>query len=44
MNILGLSEVRWEGKGEEMSGEYRVIHSGGKKGQKDVAIMMDNDE
>ena len=39
--ILGLSEVRWEGKGDEISGEYRVIHSGGEKGQKGVAIIMD---
>src|SRR5438132_4504290 len=41
INILGMSEVRWKGVGDFTSNEYRVIHSGGEKGQRGVAVMLD---
>jgi hypothetical protein len=34
INILGLSQVRWKGQGDFMSDEYRIIYSGGEKGQR----------
>ena len=41
INILGMSEVRWKGMGDFTSDEYRVIHSGGEKGQRGVAVILD---
>jgi len=41
MNILGLSEVRWEGIGDFMSDEFRVIYSGGERGKRGVAVILD---
>ena len=43
LNVLGLSEVRWEGEGDFVSDEYRVIYSGSKGGQKGVAVIVDSD-
>ena len=41
INILGMSEVRWKGMGDFTSDEYRVIHSGGEKEQRGMAVMFD---
>src|SRR6187399_1664962 len=41
LNVLGLSEVRWKGAGDQMSEEYRIVHSGGEKCERGVAIVMD---
>jgi endonuclease/exonuclease/phosphatase family metal-dependent hydrolase len=41
INILGLSEVRWKGQGDFMTDEYRIIYSGGEKGQRGVAMILD---
>lgn len=41
LNVLGLSEVRWEGVGDFVSDEVRVIYSGSKGGQKGVAVLLD---
>jgi len=43
INVLGLSEVRWMGSEDRMSGEYRIIHSGGKEKQRGVAIILDKE-
>jgi exonuclease III len=40
INILGLSEVRWKGQGY-FRDEYRIIYSGGEKGQRGVAMILD---
>src|SRR5688572_19590665 len=41
MKIQGLNELRWEGEEDFMSGEYRVIYSGGGKRQRGVAMILD---
>ena len=41
MNVLGLCETRWEGVGDFMSEDYRIIYSGSKGGQKGVAMILD---
>ena len=33
-NAVGLSEVRWPGKGEIVSGNYTIFYSGGIKAEK----------
>ena len=43
VNIIGLSEVRWPDREDRMSGEYRIIHSGGKENQRGVAIILDGE-
>ena len=41
LSILGISEVRWMGKGDFTSDGVRVIHSRGEKREREVAIMFD---
>ena len=36
LNEAGLSEVRWPGKGEIVSGNYTMFYSGGVKAEKKV--------
>ncbi len=43
INVLGLSEVRWKDASDFMSDDTRVIYSGGKEGQRGVAIVLDNE-
>ena len=43
LNVVGLSEVRWSGKGEIVSGNYRMFYSGGVKAEKGVAVVLRND-
>ena len=43
INVLGLGEVRWDGVGDFVSDEFRVVYSGSKGGQKRVAMIMDNE-
>jgi len=43
MNILGLSEVRWKGVGDYMSGDVRVIYAGGEESQRGVAVILDQE-
>jgi len=43
INIMGLSEVRWEGAGDFESDGVRVIYSGSKGGQKGVAVLLDGE-
>jgi len=40
INIMGLGEVRWIGEGNFNSGGYRVIYSGGKKKENEVALIF----
>src|SRR5438132_7956068 len=42
INILGLSEVRWKGAGEQVQDGYRIIYSGGEEHQRGVAIVTDH--
>jgi len=39
INIMGISETRWPGENEYHSDQFRVIHSGGEKSQRGVAIL-----
>ena len=41
IKILGMSEMRWQGVGDFVSDEFRVIHAGGEKGQRGVAVILD---
>ena len=41
LNILGVSEVRWKGKGDFISDGMRVIYSGGEEHQNGVALVLD---
>jgi hypothetical protein len=43
VNVLGISETRWEGVGEFRSDEYRIIYSGAKRGQRGVALILDKE-
>ena len=43
LNVIGLSEVRWPGKGEIVSGNYTMFYSGGVKAEKGVAVVLRND-
>jgi hypothetical protein len=43
LNEVGLSEVRWPGKGEIVSGNYTMFYSGGVKAEKGVAVVIKND-
>src|SRR6267154_2223147 len=43
LSILGISEVRWMGKGDFMSDGVRVIYSGGEKRERGVAVMFDEE-
>ena len=41
LDILGVCEVRWKGKGDFCSDKYRVIYSGGELHERRVAIILD---
>ena len=43
LNVVGFTEVWWPGKGETVSGIYRMFYSGGVKAEKSVAIVLRND-
>ena len=43
LNMVGLSEVWWPGKGKIMSGNYTMFYSGGVKAEKGVAVLLKND-
>ncbi len=43
LNVLGLSEVRWESCGDFFSDGYRIMYSGGKDRNRGVAIIVDKD-
>ena len=40
VSVLGVSEVRWKGKGEIRSGDYTVYYSGGERAERGVAIVV----
>ena len=40
MDIVGLSEVRWEGEGEISSGEFKLFYSGKHQGQNGVGFIV----
>ena len=40
LSVLGVSEVRWKGKGEIRSGDYTVYYSGGERVERAVAVVM----
>jgi hypothetical protein len=40
IDILGISEMRWNGQGDFISGDYRVIYSGGDNGNNGVGIIL----
>ena len=41
LNIMGLCETRWKGRGDFISYDTRVIYSGGQESQRGVAILLD---
>jgi hypothetical protein len=41
--VVGLSEVRWPGKGEIVSGNYTIFYSGRVRAEKGVAVVLRND-
>ena len=41
LQILGISEMRWTGSGRLVSEEITVLHSGGDKHEKGVALLFD---
>ena len=41
-DVIGLSEVRWPGKGEIVSGNYTVYYSGGVKTEKGIELVLRN--
>uniref|UniRef100_A0A8D8XS53 Craniofacial development protein 2 n=1 Tax=Cacopsylla melanoneura TaxID=428564 RepID=A0A8D8XS53_9HEMI len=41
INVMGLSEVRWRGEGEVISGEYKMIYKGGTKKEKGVGFIYE---
>lgn len=43
INVMGLSEVRWQGNGDFYSDKYRVIYAGGKESQRGVALVLDEE-
>ena len=43
LKIIGLSEVRWEGLGEIVSGDFTMYYSGGEKAERGVAVMLRNE-
>ena len=42
INILGLSEVRWQGAGSVNYDGYRIIYSGGEKCERGVGFILDS--
>ena len=42
INVVSLSEVRWPGKGEIISGNYTMFYSGIVKAEKGVAVVLRN--
>ena len=42
LNVVGLSEVRWPGKGKIVSENYTMFYSGGIKAKKGVAVTLRN--
>lgn len=40
IDILRISEMRWNGQGDFISGDYRVIYSGGDNGRNGVGIIL----
>ena len=42
INVVGLSEVRWPGKGEIVSGNYTMFYSRGVKAEKGVAVVLND--
>jgi endonuclease/exonuclease/phosphatase family metal-dependent hydrolase len=43
IDVLGLSEVRWQGTGDFYSDRYRVIYAGGSESQRGVAVILDGE-
>ena len=41
INILGLSEVRWQGAGKITSDEFTIVYSGGDSHQRGIGILTD---
>ena len=41
MNILGICESRWTGNNEFISDEFKVLHAGGGKHERGVAMVLD---
>ncbi|GFN91316.1 reverse transcriptase [Plakobranchus ocellatus] len=43
IDILGLSEVRWQGAGVITSGNYKIFYSGGTTHERGVGIILDKE-
>lgn len=41
IEILGISDMRWNGQDDFITGNYRVIYSGGDNGRNGVGIIID---
>jgi hypothetical protein len=40
IDILGISEMRWNGQGDFISRDYRVIYSGSNNGRNEFGIIL----
>lgn len=40
LDILGISEMRWEGSGELWSDDFKVMYSGGDKAVNGVGMLV----
>ena len=43
VKVLGIYETRWTGSKEFISNDFRMIHSGGEKHVRGVALIMDKE-
>ena len=43
VQLLGLSEVRWDGDGHFKSGEHIIVYSGGTRGRNGVAVVLNKE-
>ena len=43
VQLLGLSEVRWDGDGHFKSGEHTIVYSGGTRGRNGVVVVLNKE-
>ena len=43
MNILGMSEVRWQGARKITSGTFEIFYTGGTKHERRVALVLEQE-
>ena len=40
ISLMGLTEIRWKGRGDIESDEFRISYSGGEKIQQGVSLLL----